>query len=90
MPNFVPSIPNLVSNEENECLISTVVTSDEIENAVKQMASDKAPGLDGFQPLFFKNLWPIAKSYILDATKDFFRTCSMTLEKHIHKNLIPK
>ena len=52
MPNFVPSIPNLVSNEENECLISTVA-SNEIENVGKQMASDKALGQMDFNHFFF-------------------------------------
>jgi hypothetical protein len=44
----------------------------EIENVIKIMPFDKAPGLDGFNGLFIKKCWPIISADIFRLFQDFF------------------
>lgn len=37
-----------------------------------------APGIDGFNALFFKKAWPAVKGDIYDAVKEFFATKNCT------------
>lgn len=53
----VQSIPQL--NEDENLALSAHVTIDEVRIAVMGIKSFKAPGLDGFQPFFYKQYWPI-------------------------------
>lgn len=49
------------------------VTEAEIDNALKQIDAHKAPGLDGFNSMFFLKPWNIVKPIIYEAVKEFFR-----------------
>ena len=42
------------------------ITEDEVLNAVKRLKSGKSPGEDGFEPAFYKGIFPIAKEHILN------------------------
>ena len=46
----------------------------EIENALYAIGDDKAPGVDGFNALFFKKAWKILKKDIVIAIQEFFKT----------------
>ena len=48
--------------------LSVPFTNSEIDKAVHDLPSDKAPGPDGFNGLFIKTCWPIIKH-------DFYRLC---------------
>jgi hypothetical protein len=48
--------------------LSIPFTHEEIDTLVQQLATDKAPGPDGFTGLFIKICWPIIKT-------DFYRIC---------------
>jgi hypothetical protein len=54
-----------------ECLVSPFLVS-EIEDIIKNMPSDKAPGLDGFNGVFIKKCWHIIKSDIFRLFSNFF------------------
>ena len=58
-------IPKLVPNEQ--VTLSQPITIKEITNALKDMANDKTPDLDGFTTNFYKFFWPNIKE-ILDAS----------------------
>ena len=45
-------IPKIITEDHNQ-ILRTAIEMVEVENAVKQMAKDKAPGLDGFTTNFF-------------------------------------
>ncbi|XP_056698434.1 uncharacterized protein [Spinacia oleracea] len=46
----------------------------EIDTAIKGINVNKAPGLDGFNSLFFHKTWNIVKADIYNAIRDFFDT----------------
>ncbi|XP_039060370.1 uncharacterized protein LOC120204346 [Hibiscus syriacus] len=48
------------------------ITDEEIHNAIFCQGNDKAPGPDGFTPLFFKKTWPIFGRDIIAAVRYFF------------------
>ncbi|KAE8729811.1 Vacuolar protein sorting-associated protein 32-like protein 1 [Hibiscus syriacus] len=54
------------------------VTIDEIKEALFNQGNDKAPGPDGFTPLFFKHSWSVIGDDFVDAVKYFFQ------ESNIH------
>jgi len=51
----VPLIPNLCALGTRS--LSSPVLKEEVKDALFFMQSYKAPGPDGFQPLFFKHFW---------------------------------
>ena len=51
-----------------------MVTSDEIRQAVFDMAPFKAPGPDGLHARFYQHLWPLLKNYVCQFVLDFFHT----------------
>jgi len=57
---FLTTIPNLVSEEDNDSLMSPV-TEEEITSIVWSMDPDKAPGPDGFTIHFYRICWEIIK-----------------------------
>lgn len=46
-----------ISADDNEMLLSSF-QREEFTYALRQMHPDKAPGPDGFNPSFFKYIWP--------------------------------
>jgi hypothetical protein len=50
------------------------VTDEEIESALAGIADDKAPGIDGFNSVFYKTAWHIIKQDILAAAHEYFDT----------------
>eukprot|EP00253_Pinus_taeda_P017122 PITA_17122 len=57
---FLTTIPNLVSEEDNDSLMSPVM-EEEITSIVRFMEPDKAPGPDGFTIHFYRICWEIIK-----------------------------
>jgi len=47
------AIPHIITNEQNSALLRAV-SMEEVEEAIKSMPNDKAPGLDGFTINFYK------------------------------------
>ena len=48
-------------------------TIEEIDQVVKNMPADKAPGPDGFNGLFLKKCWPMIKEDFYKLCFDFFQ-----------------
>lgn len=59
----VPAVPQLNPNGIDAIMANA--TMEEVHKAVFSMKSYKAPGLDGFQPLFFKHFWVLLKTDLL-------------------------
>ena len=41
---------------------------------MKSIGNDKAPGIDGYNALFFKYTWKIIENDVIDVVKSFFTT----------------
>lgn len=74
----VPIVPQL--NQHVVDALLAQVTLEEVHKAVCSMKSYKAPGPDGFQPIFFKHLWELVKTDLLILVQQafergYFETC---------------
>jgi len=67
-------------------------TEVEIESAIKEMPSEKAPGPDGFIGLFYKNCWSVIKEGLIQAIMSFYslRTARLNLINEANIVLLPK
>ena len=50
---------SLISKFDGLEVLSKLFSEDEVEEVIKHMPIDRAPGLDGFTGLFLKKCWPI-------------------------------
>lgn len=44
------------------------------------LKDNKAPGPDGFNALFYKKAWGIVGHTVIEAIKDFFKSCNLLKE----------
>ena len=75
----------MITNADNSVLCK-IPELDEIKHIVFEMQSLKAPGPDGFPPLFYKKYWHIVGSNVIKAVQYFFTTGYML--KDINSSLI--
>lgn len=85
----VSAFPPLNSTERDS--LSSVISSQEIKEAVFQMGRFKAPGPDGIQAFFYQDFWTIVGNDVCDLVRD----CSVHYHKIVSLNntnlvLIPK
>ncbi|XP_056688426.1 uncharacterized protein [Spinacia oleracea] len=67
------------------------VTEREIDLALKGINDNKAPGIDGFNAVFFKKTWGIIKTDVYAAVMDFFANKKMLKQvKCTTVTLVPK
>lgn len=64
-------IPSLVSEEDNNLLLTTP-SSEEIRSATFSLSADSAPGPEGFTGTFFTFCWDIVSADVIAAVRDFF------------------
>eukprot|EP00253_Pinus_taeda_P023623 PITA_23623 len=79
------TIPNLITEEQNWSLRKRK-TMEEVEEAVRSMPNDKAPGPDGFTINFYKACWEIIKNDIWEIVEDSRR--SKTILKSLNSTFI--
>ena len=70
MENQISDIPQ-VSQEENDVLVSEF-TEDEVREAVFQLEHNKAPGPDGFPAEFYEVFYGLIKDDLMALFLDFF------------------
>lgn len=83
-------IPKSITEDQNWAL-RREITMEEVEEAVRSMPNDKAPGPDGFTINFYKACWHIVKQDIWEIVEDSRR--SKTILKSLNSTfiaLIPK
>lgn len=73
-------------HEEDRVDINKVVTRSEIFNVINHMGAFKAPGMDGFQAVFFQSQWPIIGDSLCNMVFDIFREPSKV--RDINETLI--
>lgn len=76
----------------DEPLLDRPYVEEEINNVIKELPAEKAPGPDGFTGSFYKVCWPIIKDDILAAMSSFHSLRMGPLDKLNGANivLIPK
>lgn len=57
--------------------LSAPVTTSEIDKALKSIDDSKAPGLDGYNAVFFKKTWHIIREDVYKVVLYFFQTGKM-------------
>src|SRR4051812_32863136 len=62
---LIPSVDGLQD-------LSAPFSDKEVETVIKDMPTDRAPGIDGFTGLFIKKCWGIIKEDFLTLVKVFF------------------
>ena len=84
------SIPQIVTEDMNECLIGEFHAW-EVELALKQMMPLKAPGPDGMPPLFYQNFWELVRGDVIQDILCLLNSGSLPKSlNHTFITLIPK
>uniref|UniRef100_A0A2N9HGL8 Reverse transcriptase domain-containing protein n=1 Tax=Fagus sylvatica TaxID=28930 RepID=A0A2N9HGL8_FAGSY len=76
LDNLIPQSITVAENEE----LNSIPSPAEIKRAIFDMDSLKAPGPDGFPPLFYKHYWNIVGGNVIDTVQDFFKHGRLTQE----------
>jgi hypothetical protein len=69
-------IPRLVTKKQN-IFLNTSITTEEVDQALQEMPSGKAPGPDGFTVEFFKACWEIVQQDVYMVVEGFRRSDSI-------------
>eukprot|EP00253_Pinus_taeda_P007377 PITA_07377 len=84
------AIPKSITSYQNWALCREI-SMEEVEEAIRSMPNDKAPGPDGFTINFYKACWNTVKQEVWEVVED--SRCSGTILKSINSTflvLIPK
>ncbi|XP_039016262.1 uncharacterized protein LOC120146839 [Hibiscus syriacus] len=76
-PNLLNDLLNYSLPPEAATSLIRDVTDEEIKKAIFGQGNDKAPGPDGFTPLFFKETWHIVGKDVIAVVKFFFTNSFM-------------
>lgn len=68
---YLDCIPNCIFEDQNKVLTS-ILSYEEISKVFFSFDGDKAPGLDGFPFLFFHKYWGIISVDVCNEVKAFF------------------
>jgi len=69
------NIPSIGTNVHDQLLLP--ITMEEVTSAIFSMHFYKAPGPDGFQPIFFKTYWHIVGHDVWKMVADAFTSSSI-------------
>ena len=71
--------------------LSRPFTDDEVEEVIKHLPSDRAPGRDGFTGLFMNRCWSVLKADFMKLVAEFYEgKCSLECLNTSLITLIPK
>jgi hypothetical protein len=69
--HFLPELQSLIQQVDGLNSLSAAFTREEIDEVIKELPTDKAPGPDGFNGMFIKRCWHIIKHDFYELCKDF-------------------
>lgn len=65
-------LPSILQNDISLADLELPFLKEEIDNVIKEIPADKAPGPDGFNGAFVKNYWDIISEDFYELIKDFY------------------
>ena len=78
-------------NDEDRELLESPITIHELEEALKLLNSDSAPGCDGLTPLFYSHFWDSVKIPLFESIKESINNELLTLsQRRAVITLLPK
>jgi hypothetical protein len=81
----------IVKRHDNLEVLCSPFSTEEIDNVILDLPSDKAPGPDGFNNTFIKNCWPIIRGDMYKLCFDFFHhRPDLKSINHSYITLVPK
>ncbi|XP_038977290.1 uncharacterized protein LOC120107861 [Phoenix dactylifera] len=87
--SIIPPVARVA--EEDMVALTRPVLDSEIREVMWSLEGDKAPGPDGFPPLFFRRYWMIVGQGVTAAIQQFFSTAVMSTDwQRTLVTLIPK
>jgi hypothetical protein len=90
-PIMLYFLDQIVQTRDDLDALSAPFTTTDIDEVIRHMPLDKAPGLDGFNGLFLKKCWHIIKEDIYTLCFDFFNgTLNLEAINRSFITLIPK
>ena len=76
--DYIPTLNLTTLHETEKSDLEKDITIKELDEALKALKNNKAPGLDGFSPEFFKKFWPELKHYFLQYVNDSHNKGTLT------------
>ena len=84
---ILEGVPRTILNQMNNDLTKPI-DEKEIKETLLAMNANQAPDPDGMAPMFFKKIWHIVKTDIINAIKSFFHS-GIILRAINHTNHLP-
>ncbi|KAF7143420.1 hypothetical protein RHSIM_Rhsim05G0112800 [Rhododendron simsii] len=85
------SLVDPIGTEEVNAALTKSVSLEEVQKAVFQMGSLKAPGSDGFPSIFYQKYWDVVREDVFTGVNEFFQNGHILKEmNHTNVALIPK
>lgn len=75
--NMKFDLPRIIKRCADLDQLTVPFSKEEIDNVIKTMPADRAPGPDGFTGIFLKACWPIIK-------EDFYNLCNQFFEGNLN------
>ncbi|XP_075092565.1 uncharacterized protein LOC142172779 [Nicotiana tabacum] len=72
--NKITMRKGLTISHQQRIRLCAEVTEHEIYEGLSSIGNDKSQGVDGYNAYFFKKVWSIVKSEVVEAIEDFFKT----------------
>lgn len=89
--DFLKNIPHPSLDENEKVLLDAPITVSELEQALKLLNADSAPGCDGLTPLFYKYFWETIKLPFYESIIESTRNEMLTLsQRRALITLLPK
>ena len=88
---FLNNIPTPTLNESDRMILDKPITTPELEEALKLLNADSAPGCDGLTPLFYKYFWDSVRLPFYESiTESIELTCLTLSQRRSIITLLPK
>ena len=89
--DFLNNTPHPTLVEEDRELLDMPITMSELEEALKCLNADSAPGIDGLSPLFFRHFWDAVKLPLFESIIESTEIKLLTLsQRRSLITLLPK